>query len=504
MVDGVPLEAVRGRDGPCGLRRSRPGGETSHATGCADCSGSPSSWRLLVVGWRFAADNSEAGDRPLPGRPVSRASPSGSRCSCAFGRGASSRGWWRVLGLARLRPGGAPLPQDRPGSRGRGAPASQPSARPRTAGVERSPAGRRSRCPGARSERGASADGLADAGVRGGTRARRGTSTLRSGRAAGRARPRPGRAPRSCSRRRVRIDSRRSSPSWRSARLFPHARRDRSRDPDPPEPAAALGSRRRSSGSRRWPGLAADFRQGGFLRRAIASYEEVLRARSEAPRGAAGAGRACWPRSATSRAPSRWRGGWRGSRAGRRARSRPRCCVEMAEAARAEGRNDDARKAVKRALRKNRQLVRAWVVLGRARGGARPRQGGAGGLGARSRDSIAAAGRASIRSSRRPSRRWGARATSRRCCASCSRSAPTTPARAWRWRGRWPRGATWTTRVAELRAVLEREPDDLEARGALGRILLAEGRDAGGRPGLRRAARRARAARPAAAPEELE
>ena len=101
--------------------------------------------------------------------------------------------------------------------------------------------------------------------------------------------------------------------------------------------------------------LAADFRQGGFLRRAIATYEEVLsrdaksavalRALSELLVDAREFPRALEVARRSARSE--------GDRSGRR---EAEIQVEMAIAARREGRNDDARKAVKRAIRKNRRL----------------------------------------------------------------------------------------------------------------------------------------------------
>jgi lipopolysaccharide biosynthesis regulator YciM len=109
--------------------------------------------------------------------------------------------------------------------------------------------------------------------------------------------------------------------------------------------------------------LAADFRQGGFLRRAIAAYEEVL---AHEPRNAE-ALRALVKLLAEARDHSRaievarrlarveGRDG-----SGEEARLR----VEMAEAAVAEGRSHDARRALKQALRKDRTCVSAWCRLG--------------------------------------------------------------------------------------------------------------------------------------------
>jgi lipopolysaccharide biosynthesis regulator YciM len=110
-------------------------------------------------------------------------------------------------------------------------------------------------------------------------------------------------------------------------------------------------------------GLAGDFRQGGFLQRAIAAYEEVLARR---PRDVV-ALRALvrlhadvrqYPRAlALARLLARVEG--RDGRA-----EEAELLVEAAEAAHAEGRSDDARRALKRALRRDPGHARAWIDLG--------------------------------------------------------------------------------------------------------------------------------------------
>jgi lipopolysaccharide biosynthesis regulator YciM len=109
--------------------------------------------------------------------------------------------------------------------------------------------------------------------------------------------------------------------------------------------------------------LGADFRQGGFLRRAIATYEEVL---SRDPKNLV-AMRALFCLLADVREfgraleVARRLSRFEGDKSGRR---EAELYVDMAVAAHREGRNDDARKAVKRAIRKSRDLVRAWIELG--------------------------------------------------------------------------------------------------------------------------------------------
>jgi len=110
-------------------------------------------------------------------------------------------------------------------------------------------------------------------------------------------------------------------------------------------------------------GLAADFRQGGLLQRAIASYEELVSRDSkhvEALR-------------MLLRLHTEVRNFERAIEVAKRlarlegadgARAEAALRVQMAETARAEGRSDEARRAVKQALRKDKQNVRAWIVLG--------------------------------------------------------------------------------------------------------------------------------------------
>lgn len=110
-------------------------------------------------------------------------------------------------------------------------------------------------------------------------------------------------------------------------------------------------------------GLAGDFQRGGFLQRAIAAWEEVL-TRAPKERSALRAlSRLCadvrdYERAITlARRLARQEGS-----SARQVESRLR--VEMAEAARAEGRSDDARRALRRALRLDAKNAEAWVQLG--------------------------------------------------------------------------------------------------------------------------------------------
>jgi lipopolysaccharide biosynthesis regulator YciM len=222
--------------------------------------------------------------------------------------------------------------------------------------------------------------------------------------------------------------------------------------------------------------LGADFEQGGFLRRAIASYEQVLAHDGRH----AGALRALvrlladvheFPRALElTRRLARLTGEDAGpAEAGLR--------VAMAEAARAEGRSDEARKTLRRMLRRHPKSVRAWSLLGELeaeRGRAKAALAAWARVPALDRRAgplvypqleatYAALGRAREFESflrglleGRPDDR-GARLALARTLAARGDVEPA---------------------LAELAELLAREPDDLEARATLGRILLAESRDA--------------------------
>ncbi len=221
--------------------------------------------------------------------------------------------------------------------------------------------------------------------------------------------------------------------------------------------------------------LAADFRQGGFLRRAIAAYEEVLsrdprhedalrslarlyaeardhdRAVDAARRLARIEGRRAGPEEAVLR-------------------------VEQAEAAHAEGRSEDARRAVKRALRRDKGCVRAWVLLGtlEAEHG-------------RSKAALAAWSRVPKLDRRAgglvyPQIEAGyaalgkARDYEAYLRKLLNEQTDDPAARIALAHSLAARGEV-DDAAAELRRVLERDPEDLEARIALGRLLLSEHRD---------------------------
>jgi lipopolysaccharide biosynthesis regulator YciM len=222
--------------------------------------------------------------------------------------------------------------------------------------------------------------------------------------------------------------------------------------------------------------LGADFAQGGFLRRAIASYEQVL---AHAPKHR-DALRALVSLLADAREFARAielarRLARLESRDGAAAEAELR--VAWAEAERAEGRSDEARKTVKRAVRQDPRCVKGWIVLGELEA---ERDRGRAALAAWSRvpaldrragplvypqleATYASLGRTREFESflrglleSRPDDR-AARIALARSLAARGDAAPA---------------------LAELDQVLARDPEDLEARSTLGRILLAERRDA--------------------------
>jgi lipopolysaccharide biosynthesis regulator YciM len=222
--------------------------------------------------------------------------------------------------------------------------------------------------------------------------------------------------------------------------------------------------------------LAADFRAGGFLRRAIASYEDLL---AHDPKHD-GALRALVQLHAEARDFERAielarrlakvEGGSSGE-------AEARLRVDMAEAAVAEGRSEDARKAVKQALRRDKTSARAWLLLGALEA---ERQKPKAALAAW--EKVARLDRASGPSvypqleatyaaleragdfekylrellEERPEDKGARLALARHLAA---------------------RGSADDS-IAELHRILEREPDHVEARSTLGRLLLSEHRDA--------------------------
>jgi lipopolysaccharide biosynthesis regulator YciM len=221
--------------------------------------------------------------------------------------------------------------------------------------------------------------------------------------------------------------------------------------------------------------LANDFRQGGFLRRAIASYEEVL---SHEPKHA-GALRALMRLLADARDHTRAIEMTRRLsklEGGDPAPGEAALRIQMAETAQAEGRSDAARRAAKQALRKDPSALRAWVILGdleAERGRAKAalaawkrvpelERGGGPLVYPQIEATYAALGRTRHyevylrKLLEEDSEDPGARLALARTLAA---------------RGEVDAG------VAELRRILDRDPDDLEARITLGRFFLSEHRD---------------------------
>jgi lipopolysaccharide biosynthesis regulator YciM len=221
--------------------------------------------------------------------------------------------------------------------------------------------------------------------------------------------------------------------------------------------------------------LAADFRQGGFLRRAIGSYEEVARRDPKRREALQALVRLLGEVREFARAieVARKLGRLGGVKSGA---VEAGLYVDMAEAARAEGRNGDARKAVKRALRKNRHLVRAWVALGELEA---ERGRGKAALAAwvcvpeidrRSGPLVYPQLEATYAALGRP------RDFEKLLRELLEETPNDAGARLALARTLAARGEI-DAAVMELRRILEHDADDLEARNALGRILLAEGRD---------------------------
>jgi lipopolysaccharide biosynthesis regulator YciM len=221
--------------------------------------------------------------------------------------------------------------------------------------------------------------------------------------------------------------------------------------------------------------LGADFAQGGFLRRAITSYEQVL---AQQPKHA-GALRQLVRLLADARDfPRAIEVARRLARLERRPSGADEAAlyVAMAEAARAEGRGDAARKAVKKALRRDGRSVRAWIVLGEleAERGRNPaalaawlrvpeldRRAGPQ-VYSQLEATYAALGRA--RDFEVRLRGWlAARPDDRGARLALARSLAA-------------RGDVEPA-LGELALLLERDADDLEARALLGRVLQAEGRE---------------------------
>ncbi len=186
-------------------------------------------------------------------------------------------------------------------------------------------------------------------------------------------------------------------------------------------------------------GLADDFRAGGFLRRAIAAYEEVLLDQPGHPRAL----RALVTLFVDTREPQRALP--LVPRLAKAEGSDPRVTEatlwsQVAEIERLEGHPGAARKALRRALRRDSRCVRAWIALGEVELElGRPKR-------------ALAAWRRAPDLDRRAGRRI------------YPRIGPVFEAT-----GRPQDFGTW------LRGLLDAQPDDFEARIALARMLAAHG-----------------------------
>lgn len=229
-------------------------------------------------------------------------------------------------------------------------------------------------------------------------------------------------------------------------------------------------------GRRALAGLAADFREGGFLRRAIAAYEDVLAGDSKNPSALHALASLHAEARDFERAIEMER---RLARVERRdaAPAEARLRVQMAEAAHAEGKTEDARRALKRALKRDKQCVPAWLLLGEIEAEReRPKaaleawkrvpeldaQAGAG-VYPRLEATFAALDKA---------RDFETYLRKRLDAAPDDAACRIALARHLAARGAAEEG------VAELRRVLSRDPEDVDARVTLGRLLLTENRDA--------------------------
>lgn len=238
------------------------------------------------------------------------------------------------------------------------------------------------------------------------------------------------------------------------------------KDLDPRQTVAALAD------------LAADFRRGGFLQRSIAAYEEVL-AHDAGHLAALSA--LVWLLADARDYPRAIEMARRLAKLDRAAADRvpdeASLLVDSAEAAHAQGRNDEARRAAKRALRKSPRSVRGWVVLGEveaARGKSRaalsawqrvPKLDRAAGATVypRLESLYGSLGRLADFET------W-----LRKHLAEHPDDDPARIALANTLAARGEREAA----EDELQHLLEKQPDDLVVRAALGRLLVSEGRDA--------------------------
>lgn len=221
--------------------------------------------------------------------------------------------------------------------------------------------------------------------------------------------------------------------------------------------------------------LAEDFRQGGFLRRAITAYEEVLAGDARNAAALRALARLCADSRDFERAIAMER---RLARIEKRdvGESEAPLRVQMAKAAHAEGRTEAARRALKLALRRDKRCVRAWLLLGALEAERdRPKAALAAWKRVVELDPAAGPGvypqiEATYAALGKP-REFEVFVRKRLEAWPDDVAARVALARHLAARGD-AEGA-----LDELRAALERDPDDAAARVSLGRLLLAEGRD---------------------------
>lgn len=226
-------------------------------------------------------------------------------------------------------------------------------------------------------------------------------------------------------------------------------------------------------GRRALAGLAADFHEGGFLRRAIAAYEDVLAGerRNPAALGAL-AGLHAEARDYERAIEMEKRLARVEKRDAAPAEARLR--VQMAETAIAEGRTDDARRALKQAIRRDKESVAAWWRLGEVEAlREKPKAALAAWQRVVDLDPVAAAA-----AYPRLEATYAALDRARDFESFLRKRLESTPddapCRIALGRHLGARGELDEAR-SELSRVLSRDPQDVDARLALGRLLLANG-----------------------------
>jgi lipopolysaccharide biosynthesis regulator YciM len=220
--------------------------------------------------------------------------------------------------------------------------------------------------------------------------------------------------------------------------------------------------------------LGSDFRQGGFIQRAIACYEDAIAIDKRNPKALEALVQLYAESGQPLRAIECLRKLAKLERSDRRAEE-ALLYVETAKAEHAEGHHDEARRAAKKALRCSKGCAAAWVFLGdleAERGHPKaalaawleaPLVDAASGtlVYAKLEATYAALGRA------REFETYLRDLLARQPDDSSARRALAAALSA---RGEIDAG------VAELKTLLARDPEDLETRAALGRLLLADNR----------------------------